>query len=62
MIEPTITQNSALYFAHHQAPKQRTKLFERLGLVARKERIIVKQQRVFENPFLWRLLHRADKR
>jgi hypothetical protein len=41
MIEPTITQNSALYLAHHKASKRKP-FFERLGLVARKERIIIK--------------------
>jgi hypothetical protein len=61
MIEPTITQNSALYFAQHKASKRRP-FFQRLGVVARQERIIVKQQRGFDDLLLWRLIHRAGKR
>ena len=61
MIEPTITQNCALYFAHHRASKRPMKLFERLGLVARQKRIVVKPQRGFGHLFLSRSLNRADK-
>jgi hypothetical protein len=61
MIEPTITQNSALYLAHHKASKRKP-FFERLGLVAREEGIIIKQQRAFNDLLLWRPIHRADKR
>ena len=61
MIEPTITQNSALYFAQHRMPKRQFIFGARLPAAARKDRIVIKQQRVFENLFLWRLLHRADK-
>jgi hypothetical protein len=62
MIEPTITQNSALYLAHHRTSKQRAKLFQRLGFAARKERVIVKQQQAFDDLLFWRLIHRAGKR
>ena len=61
MIEPTITQNSALYFAQHRARKRRSFFGSRLNAAARKDRLVVKQQRAFENLSLWRLLHRADK-
>ena len=61
MIEPTITQNSALYFAQHRTPKRQSIFGARLPAAARKDRIIIKQQRAFENLFLWRFLRRADK-
>jgi hypothetical protein len=62
MIEPTITQNNALYFAQHRPRKPRPFFGACLTAAARKDRIVVKQQRAFENIFLWRFLHPADKR
>jgi hypothetical protein len=60
MIDPTITQNGALYFAQHRAPKRRSKFEARIPAAAGKDRIALKQQRAFEDLLLWRLLHRAD--
>jgi hypothetical protein len=62
MLEPTITQNTSLYFAQHRPAKRRFAFLSRLNAAARKDRIVVKQQQAFENLLLWRLLHRADKR
>jgi hypothetical protein len=62
MIEPTITQNGALYFAQHRTPRRQATIFgARVPAAARKDQIIIKQQRAFENLFLWLGLHRADK-
>ena len=62
MIEPTITQNCALYFAQHRARKPRPSFFgARLPAAARKDRIVIKQQRGFENLSLWRLFHHGEK-
>jgi len=55
MSEPTITQNSALYFAQHKKSKQRAALFRRFGAVARK-------QRPADDLFLWPRLQRDAER
>ena len=61
MLEPTITQNSALYFAQHRPAKRSFPFFSRLT-AARKERLVVKRQQAFDKLLLWHLLHPADKR
>lgn len=60
MIEPTVTQNSALYLAHHKkASKERTTLFRRLRFWARKEGVARKQPTLSEL-FTWPRLQRGD--
>jgi len=51
MIEPTITQNSALYFAHHRRSKQRVGFFRRFDAAVRK-------QRPLDDLFFWTRLRR----
>lgn len=36
-MEPTLTQNCALYYAHHTTPKRRAALFQRFRAAARKQ-------------------------
>jgi ABC-type transport system involved in cytochrome c biogenesis ATPase subunit len=48
MIEPTVTQNSALYLAHQKASKEKAALFRRFRFWARKERVARKQPTLSE--------------
>lgn len=59
MIEPTVTQNSALYLAHHKASKERAALFKRFRFRARKERVARKEPTLSEL-FLWPRLQGGD--
>jgi hypothetical protein len=53
MIEPTLTQNSALYLAHHKkASKEKVALFQRFSFRARKDRVAPKQPTISEL-FIW---------
>jgi hypothetical protein len=52
MLEPTVTQNSALYFAQHKNSQQRAALFRRFKFGQRKERVARKQPMLTEL-FLW---------
>jgi hypothetical protein len=52
MIEPTVTQNSALYLAHHQASKERATLFKRFRFRAPKQQVARKQPMLGEL-FIW---------
>ena len=52
MMEPTVTQNSALYFAHHKNSKQRASIFQRFRFRARKERVALKEPTLSEL-FIW---------
>jgi hypothetical protein len=52
MIEPTVTQNSALYLAHHKASKERVALFRRFRFRARKQPVVRKQPMLGEL-FIW---------
>ena len=52
MMEPTVTQNGALYYAQHKTSKQRAALFRRFRLGAKNERVATKQPTIGEL-FLW---------
>jgi hypothetical protein len=52
MIEPTVTQNSALYLVHHKASKEKPALFRRFWSRARKEPVARKQPMLGEL-FIW---------
>jgi hypothetical protein len=53
MIEPTVTQNSALYLVHNKkVSKERTTLFRRFRFWAPKERVARKQPALSEL-FTW---------
>jgi hypothetical protein len=62
MIEPTITQNSALYFVQHKSSKQRAALFGKFGGLARKLRSDIGQQRLADELFPWSRLRRGAGR
>ena len=62
MLEPTITQNNALYFAQHRPAKRRFPFFSRLSAAARRDRLVVKRQKAFEKVLLWHFLPPADNR
>ena len=61
MMEPTVTQNSALYFAQHKHSKQRTALFQRFRFGARKQRVARKEP-TLGDLFLWSRLHGEPRR
>jgi hypothetical protein len=61
-MEPTITQNSALYFAHHIASERRAELFRQVCTAARKRRPDVPRQLTFDNSFIGRRLHHDNGR
>lgn len=52
MIEPTVTQNSALYLAHQKASKEKATLFRRFRFRARKQPVARKQPMLGEL-FIW---------
>jgi hypothetical protein len=61
-MEPTITQNSALYFARHKASKRRAALFRQLRTAASKQRPDVRQQLTFGDLFIRQRLHHDNGR
>jgi hypothetical protein len=61
MMEPTVTQNGALYYAHHKTSKERTAFFRRFRLGAKKESVARKQPTIGEL-FLWPRLQGHAKR
>ena len=61
-MEPTITQNSALYFAQHKLSKRRAALFKKFRAAARKRRPDVRQQLTFGDLFIVPRLHKDNGR
>jgi len=61
-MEPTLTQNCALYYAQHKTSKRRATLFKRFRAAARKQGPDVRQQLTFGDLFVVPLLHRANGR
>jgi hypothetical protein len=61
MMEPTVTQNNALYFVQHKGLRQRAGLFRRFTFPFRKKRRGVLMRRSSEL-FLWPSLHQGKKR
>ncbi len=53
MMEPTVTENSALYFAQHKIVKRHSGVLWRLGLMARKRRRPAAQPEIRGNIFRW---------
>ena len=53
-IEPTLTQNCALYYAQHKTSKRRATLFKKFRAAARKRRPDVRQQLTFDNLYIVR--------
>jgi hypothetical protein len=61
-MEPTITQNSALYFARHKVSKRRAALFRQLSTAARKQGPDVRRQPTFGDLFTVQRLHQDNGR
>lgn len=61
MMEPTVTQNSALYFAQHKNSAQRAALFRRVKFGVRKQRVVPKIPMLGEL-FLWPHFQGASRR
>jgi hypothetical protein len=51
-MEPTITQNSALYYAQHKLSKRRAALFKKFRAAARKQGSDVQRQLTFGDLFI----------
>jgi hypothetical protein len=61
-MEPTITQNSALYLAHHKVSKRRATLFHRLRTAASKRGPGAQRQLTSTALFIVRRLHQENGR
>ena len=61
-MEPTITQNSALYLAHRKTLKRRRTLFRRFRTAASKQGPDTQRQLASSELFLVRRLHRDNGR
>ena len=59
-MEPTLTQNCALYYAQHKASKGRAALFRKFRAVARMQGPDVRQQLTFGDLFIVPRLHRDN--
>lgn len=53
MMEPTVTQNSALYFVQHKIPAHRAGILRRLGLIATSRRQEVPPPEIRGDLFRW---------
>ena len=54
MIEPTVTQNNALYFVQHKVPKSRSGVLRRFSLLTSwKQRRKADQPEIRGNIFRW---------
>ena len=53
MMEPTVTQNSALYIVQHKIPKRRSGTLRRFSFRAWKERRLNAQPEIRGNVFRW---------
>jgi hypothetical protein len=53
MMEPTVTQNSALYFVQHKIPKRRSGVVRRFTLEAWRQRRMAAQPEIRGNIFRW---------
>src|SRR6266550_106502 len=61
-MEPTLTQNCALYYAQHKTSKGRAALFKKFRAAARKRRPDVRQQLTFGDLFIVPRLHKDNGR
>jgi len=61
-MEPTLTQNCALYYAQHKTSKGRAALFNRSRAAARKHRPDVRRQLTFGELFIAPRLHKDNGR
>jgi hypothetical protein len=61
-MEPTLTQNCALYYAQHKTSKGRAALFKKLRTAARKRRPDVRRQLISGDLFVVARLHKDNGR
>jgi hypothetical protein len=61
-MEPTLTQNCALYYAQHKTSKGRAALFKKFRAAARKRRPDVRRQLTSADLFIIPRLHRDNGR
>ena len=61
-MEPTLTQNCALYYAQHKTSKGRATLFKKFRAAARKQGPDVRQQLIFGDLFIVPRLHKDNGR
>ena len=61
-MEPTLTQNCALYYAQHKTSKGRATLFKKFRAAARKQGADVRQQLTFGDLFVVPRLHKDNGR
>jgi len=61
-MEPTLTQNCALYYAQHKTSKGRAALFKKLRAAARKRRPDVRRQLTSGDLFIAAQLHQDNGR
>jgi len=61
-MEPTIAQNSTLYFARHKVSKRRAALFRHLSTAASKQGPDVRRQLAFGDLFIVQRLHQDNGR
>jgi len=61
-MEPTLTQNCALYYAQHKTSKGRAALFKKFRAAARKRRPDVRRQLTSGNLFIVARLHQDNGR
>lgn len=53
MIEPTVTQNSALYIVQHKIPKRRSGMLKRFSFRSWKQQRAASQPEIRGNVFRW---------
>src|SRR5882762_8973369 len=61
-MEPTLTQNCALYYAQHKTSKRRAALFKKFRAAARKQGPDVRRRLTFGDLFVVTRLHRDNGR
>jgi len=61
-MEPTLSQNCALYYAQHKTSKRRAALFKKFRAVARKQGPDVRRQLISGDLFIVPRLHQDNGR
>jgi hypothetical protein len=61
-MEPTLTQNCALYYAQHKTSKRRATFFKKFRAAARKQGAEVRHQLIFGDLFIVPRLHKDNGR
>ena len=62
MMEPTVTQNGALYFAQHKTSPQRAALFRRFRFARGKKQRVARKEPTIGQLFLWARLQGENRR